>query len=110
MGSALGVVADPVLGGFTAQLTKLTGYGILGFFGLAIVLYMTYQMRAGEVESLQRTGVEMKSDPISQPSSQESDLPIPAPNTVDPTPSLPPSPVIPGEPIPESNSESNQSQ
>ncbi len=112
MGSALGGgAADQVLGaGSAAQLTKLTVYGILGFFVLAIVLYITYQNRAGEVESLQRTGVEMKSDPISQPSSQESDLPIPAPNTVDPTPSLPPSPVIPGEPIPESNSESNQSQ
>ena len=112
MGSALGGgAADQVLGaGSAAQLTKLTVYGILGFFVLAIVLYITYQNRAGEVESLQRTGVEMKSNPIPQPSSQESDLPIPTPNTVDPTPSSPPSPVIPGETIPESNSESNQSQ
>ena len=69
MGSALGGgAADQVLGaGSAAQLTKLTVYGILGFFVLAIVLYITYQYRVGEVETLQRTGVEMKSDPTSQP-------------------------------------------
>jgi len=111
MGSALGGgAADQVLGaGSAAQLTRLTVYGILGFFVLAIVLYVTYQKQAGEVESLQRTGVEIKSDPFPQPSSQVPDLPIPSPNKVDPSPSLPPSPVIPGEPKAESNFESNQS-
>ena len=39
MGSALGGgAADQVLGAGSAQLTKLTVYGILGFFVLAIVL------------------------------------------------------------------------
>ena len=47
MGSALGGgAADQVLGaGSAAQLTKLTVWGILGFFILAVLLYVTYQDR-----------------------------------------------------------------
>ena len=67
MGSALGGgAADQMLGaGSAAQLTKLTVWGILGFFILAVLLYVTYQGQVGGVETLQRTGVEMKSDPAS---------------------------------------------
>ena len=67
MGSALGGgAADQVLGaGSAAQLTNLSVGGILGFFSLAVLLYVTYQGQVGEVETLQRTGVEMKSDPAS---------------------------------------------
>ena len=45
MGSALGGgAADQVLGaGSAAQLTKLTVYGILGFFILSFALYAFYQ-------------------------------------------------------------------
>ena len=95
MGSALGGgAADQVLGaGSAAQLTKLTVWGILGFFILAVILYVTYQGQAGEVETLQRTGVEMTPDPVSSP--VPIDIEVPAP------PSEPvPAPVIPGEQVP----------
>ena len=49
MGSALGGgAADQMLGaGSAAQLTKLTVWGILGFFILAVLLYVTYQGQSG---------------------------------------------------------------
>lgn len=111
MGSALGGgAADQVLGaGSAAQLTKLTVWGILGFFVLAVLLYITYQGEAGEVETLQRTGVEMKNDTTTN---------VPAlpdiPNVPESSPpSVPvPAPVIPGQqstsapapaPVPEGN-------
>ena len=78
MGSALGGgAADQVLGaGSAAQLTKLTVWGILGFY-LAVLLYVTYQGQVGEVETLQRTGVEMKSDPASPVDSTLPEVPVP---------------------------------
>lgn len=98
MGSALGGgAADQVLGaGSAAQLTKLTVWGILGFFILAVILYVTYQGQVGEIETLQRTGLEMKSDPASPitpalpepPPVVPDSIPAPAPEAV---------PVIPGE-------------
>ena len=84
MGSALGGgAADQVLGaGSAAQLTKLTVWGILGFFILAVLLYVTYQGQVGEVETLQRTGVEMKSDPASPVDSTLPEVPVsPAPES-----------------------------
>lgn len=114
MGSALGGgAADQVLGaGSAAQLTKLTVWGILGFFVLAVLLYVTYQGEAGEVQTLQRTGSEMKTDPGATqsnlpeaPSSIPESLPPPAPTTA---------PVIPGQQAPvkipgSSPAEGNQS-
>ena len=100
MGSALGGgAADQVLGaGSAAQLTKLTVWGILGFFVLAVLLYVTYQGEAGEVQTLQRTGSEIKTDSASTsstvpaaPSSIPESVPPPAPTTA---------PVIPGQQAP----------
>ena len=56
MGSALGGgAADQVLGaGSAAQLTKLTVYGILGFFILSFALYAFYQNEADSSGNLQR--------------------------------------------------------
>lgn len=109
MGSALGGgAADQVLGaGSAAQLTKLTVWGILGFFVLAVLLYVTYQGEAGEVQTLQRTGVEMNSDPATN----IPDAPtIPVPSEPTPTPNSSTTPVVPGEqapsvpvPVPEGN-------
>ena len=50
MGSALGGgAADQVLGaGSAAQLTKMTVWGILGFFILAFALYALYQNEAAD--------------------------------------------------------------
>ena len=102
MGSALGGgAADQVLGaGSAAQLTKLTVWGILGFFILAVLLYVTYQGQAGEVETLQRTGVEMTPDPTTAPPNP-ADLEVPLPPPTDSVPAAPtPVPVIPGEKAP----------
>ena len=117
MGSALGGgAADQVLGaGSAAQLTKLTVWGILGFFILAVLLYVTYQGQVGEVETLQRTGAEMKSDPASPVDSTLPDVPVPpAPeSTPVPTPEPETVPVIPGEKAPETTpvpSEGNKSE
>ncbi|NBQ03181.1 MAG: preprotein translocase subunit SecG [Opitutae bacterium] len=102
MGSALGGgAADQVLGaGSAAQLTKLTVWGILGFFILAVLLYVTYQGQAGEVETLQRTGVEMTPDPATAPPNP-ADLEVPLPPPTDSVPAAPaPVPVIPGEKAP----------
>jgi len=100
MGSALGGgAADQVLGaGSAAQLTKLTVWGILGFFILAVLLYVTYQGQAGEVETLQRTGVEMKTNPATTAAPNISDVP-PAPEST-PSPESVPVPVVPGEKTP----------
>ena len=103
MGSALGGgAADQVLGaGSAAQLTKLTVWGILGFFVLAVLLYVTYQGKAGEVETLQRTtGVEMAPDPSAAPP-MPTELEVPPSPPTDSTPVAPASaPVIPGEKAP----------
>ena len=58
MGSALGGgAADQVLGaGSAAQLTKMTVWGILGFFILSFALYALYQNDAADSEKLLRTG------------------------------------------------------
>lgn len=77
MGSALGGgAADQVLGaGSAAQLTKMTVWGILGFFILAFFLYGLYQSNAVLDSSTIRAGTpDMQSDPASGP---ESDLPVP---------------------------------
>jgi protein translocase SecG subunit len=107
MGSALGGgAADQVLGaGSAAQLTKLTVWGILGFFILAVLLYVTYQGQAGEVETLQRTGVEMTPDPVAPSIPTEVDVPAPPADSVPAVPA--PVPVIPGE---KAVAEGNQSE
>jgi|TARA_B110000467_G_C18108085_1_gene360945 protein translocase SecG subunit len=66
MGSALGGgTADQVLGaGSAAQLTKMTVWGILGFFVLSFALYAFYQSEAGSSEELQRLGT---GTPVLQP-------------------------------------------
>ncbi|MDG1324302.1 MAG: preprotein translocase subunit SecG [Opitutales bacterium] len=66
MGSALGGgAADQVLGaGSAAQLTKMTVWGILGFFILSFALYALYQSEAGESEELKRLGT---GTPVLQP-------------------------------------------
>ena len=57
MGSALGGgAADQVGAGSAAQLTKLTVWGILGFFILSLSLYALYQYEAGERTALIRAG------------------------------------------------------
>ena len=57
MGSALGGgAADQVLAGSAAQLTKLTVWGILGFFILSLSLYALYQNEAGERTAPIRAG------------------------------------------------------
>ena len=72
MGSALGGgAADQVLGaGSAAQLTKLTVYGILGFFILSFALYAFYQNEADSSGDLQRLGT---SEPVLKP-----DLSVPS--------------------------------
>ena len=58
MGSALGGgAADQVLGaGSAAQLSKITVYGILGFFVLSFALYAFYQKEADRSEQVIRAG------------------------------------------------------
>ncbi len=99
MGSALGGgAADQVLGaGSAAQLTKLTVWGILGFFILSFALYAFYQNEADSSENLQRlgtTGPALNSNPLS------SSLPA---NSNDDT-VLPPIPLVPdSSTLPETN-------
>jgi protein translocase SecG subunit len=91
MGSALGGgAADQVLGaGSAAQLTKLTVWGILGFFILSFSLYALYQKEAGERSNPTRAqSQEIRTDPDSSPAS---DPAVPAPGSSDPL-MLPPSP------------------
>ena len=111
MGSALGGgAADQVLGaGSAAQLTKLTVYGIGGFFVLAFALYALYQSQAGEGDTLLRTGGEtpelspnpgvIDTTPVAPPPapSPADNVPVPPP----PAPSeVPPAPEVPAVPAP----------
>ena len=93
MGSALGGgAADQVLGaGSASQLTRLTVYGILGFFILAVWLYIEYQGAVGKIDTFERTGIEIKSG---EPSSVDPNQPLvpPPPPSSD---SLPVSPSVP---------------
>ena len=74
---------------------------------MAVLLYVTYQGEAGEVQTLQRTGVEMNSDPATN----IPDAPtIPVPSEPTPAPNSSTTPVVPGEqapsvpvPVPEGN-------
>ena len=69
MGSALGGgTADQMLGaGSAAQLSKLTVYGILGFFVLSFVLYAFYQREADNPNNFLRKGgaPALEADPVS---------------------------------------------
>ena len=67
MGSALGGgAADQVLGaGSAAQLSKITVYGILGFFVLSFALYAFYQKEADRSEQVIRAGETLQSNRIS---------------------------------------------
>lgn len=88
MGSALGGgAADQVLGaGSAAQLTKMTVWGILGFFVLSFALYAFYQSEAGEAGELQRLG---------------NDAPALAPNPDSTLPNTAPIEVPAPEPVPD---------
>ena len=81
MGSALGGgPADQMLGaGSAAQLSKLTVYGILGFFVLSFVLYAFYQRQADNPDNLLRKGETpaLDADPISA-----ADIEVPLPENV----------------------------
>ncbi len=81
MGSALGGgTADQMLGaGSAAQLSKLTVYGILGFFVLSFVLYAFYQRQADNPDNLLRKGETpaLDADPISA-----ADIEVPLPENV----------------------------
>jgi len=126
MGSALGGgAADQVLGaGSAAQLTKMTVWGILGFFILSFALYALYQGEAGDADKLLRTG----EPPALQPSTGSTgnagiaDSLVPDP-TGQEAPALPPAPAPeadqqpeteqpgkPVEPAQPSSPESNSSQ
>ena len=98
MGSVLGGAADQVLGaGSAAQLTKLTVYGILGFFILSFALYAFYQNEADSSEDLQRLGT---SEPVLKP-----DLSVPSiPSDSTNLPSVPPVLPIDGQ-VPQTDSE-----
>ena len=106
MGSALGGgAADQVLGaGSAAQLTKLTVYGIGGFFILAFVLYGFYQNNAANSDTLIRTGVESPSlqptpDFVNQPIEE---IPVPTPSAdITEVPSSPEPTTVPIPPLPE---------
>lgn len=92
MGSALGGgAADQVLGaGSAAQLTKMTVWGILGFFILSFVLYALYQGEASDRSSPVRAqSPELNSDPDSSP---PNGIGIPNPDLSD-LPQAPPSPA-----------------
>jgi preprotein translocase subunit SecG len=103
MGSALGGgAADQVLGaGSAAQLTKMTVWGILGFFVLSFVLYALYQSEADESDEFQRLGTSspvLQSDtvpalpndiPAGSPSSSISEsVEVPASLPVEKTPAV----------------------
>ena len=99
MGSALGGgAADQVLGaGSAAQLTKLTVYGILGFFILSFALYAFYQNEADSSGDLQRLGT---IEPVLKP-----DLSVPSiPDDASDLPSAPPVLPIDGQ-VPQTDSE-----
>ena len=85
MGSALGGgAADQVLGaGSAAQLTKMTVWGILGFFILSFALYAFYQSEAGESDELKRLGT---------------GTPVLQPNAIPPVTVNTPAEAIPAEP------------
>ena len=110
MGSALGGgAADQVLGtGSAAQLTKMTVWGILGFFVLSFALYALYQSEAESSKDLQRLGSgtpELQADPVpTVPDSAPVAAPSPPPEPVEvaPTP-VEQSPVV-SEPVQETNS------
>ena len=87
MGSALGGgAADQVLGaGSAAQLTKMTVWGILGFFILSFSLYALYQSEAGESDELKRLGT---GTPVLQPN------PIPPVTVNTPAEAIPAEPSV----------------
>ena len=95
MGSALGGgAADQVLGaGSAAQLTKLTVWGLLGFFILSFALYALYQGKAADSEKLLRTGDAPSLQPVtgSKGNAGIGDTLVPDPTNQQP-PALPPSP------------------
>ena len=107
MGSALGGgTADQVLGaGSAAQLTKMTVWGILGFFVLSFALYAFYQSEAGSSEELQRLGTGTPvlqpnpTDPLpgSAPVSTLSPVEVPATSPVEKAPVV-------SDPVSETNS------
>ena len=95
MGSALGGgAADQVLGaGSAAQLTKMTVWGILGFFILSFTLYALYQGEAADSEKLLRTGDTPSLQPEAGPTGNAviGDNLVPDATNQQP-PALPPSP------------------
>ena len=113
MGSALGGgAADQVLGaGSAAQLTKLTVWGILGFFILSFSLYALYQNEASErATPIRAEDPEVKSDPGS---SAPGDLGTPSPDLSDVPQAPPPAPVqdiVPVAPAPPVESADDQPQ
>jgi protein translocase SecG subunit len=107
MGSALGGgTADQVLGaGSAAQLTKMTVWGIFGFFVLSFALYAFYQNEAGSSEELQRLGT---GTPVLQPNPIDplpESAPVSAPSPVEVPASLPVenAPIV-SDPASETNS------
>ena len=115
MGSALGGgAADQVLGaGSAAQLTKMTVWGILGFFVLSFALYAFYQSEAGEADELQRLGNDTPAlapnpDPT-LPSTAPIEVPEPVPVPAQDVPDVPAplplesSPPV-SNPVPDANS------
>ena len=84
---------------FCSSVDQTNRLGHTWIFLLAVLLYVTHQGQVGEVETLQRTGVEMKSDPASPVDSTLPEVPAPpAPeSTPVPTPEPKTVPVIPGE-------------
>lgn len=118
MGSALGGgAADQVLGaGSAAQLTKMTVWGILGFFVLSFALYAYYQSEAGESEELQRLGNGTPSlQPISVPALPstapfEAAVPVPVPAPAQDPADLPtPLPLEKAPPVRDPVQETNSS-
>ena len=110
MGSALGGgAADQVLGaGSASQLTKLTVYGILGFFILAVALYIDYQRKVGKIDTFERTGIEIKSGEPSSVDPTQPQIPSPPPPPSSEALLVPPTipgaiPVTPGVDAPENN-------
>ena len=103
MGSALGGgAADQVLGaGSAAQLTKMTVWGILGFFILAFALYALYQNEAADFDVPLRSGTTpVISDDDGSGSGTLSDVPGPDSSTLPPVPPAPPSDQPPSLPPP----------
>ena len=103
MGSALGGgAADQVLGaGSAAQLTKMTVWGILGFFILSFTLYALYQGEAADSEKLLRTGGTPVVQPEAGPTGNAGigNSLVPNPTNQQP-PALPPSPSPENSPKP----------